>query len=175
MNTATEQAGAPGSRRRTWVPLAIAVGLVLVITQSCEPRRKPTTEEIASSASSAATASATAERIISSSTRSAPSPPKQVDALPWLESQFGMPPSQAATEYPGVWYGYVSGAYVDKGNLHVQLQVDRKADEKLGQEAAKALANFVGFSDDPVVAGVDWAIAEDGTGVIIKQEKVPEL
>lgn len=109
-------------------------------------------------------------------TSAAPAPAKQrhMDAMPWLESQFGMPPSQAIVMDPTVWYGYVSNAYVDKayGNLHVQMQVDRKADKELGEKAAKALVNFVGFSDDPVVSGVEWVIAEDGTGTIIKQEKV---
>jgi hypothetical protein len=109
-------------------------------------------------------------------TSAAPTPAEQrhVDAMPWLESQFGMPPSQAVVMDPTVWYGYVSNAYVDKayGNLHVQMQVDRKSDKELGEQAAKALVNFVGFSDDPVVSGVEWVIAEDGTETVIKQEKV---
>lgn len=101
----------------------------------------------------------------------APDEGKQ-DAMPWLESQFGMTPSEAIVADPTSWYGYVSDAYTDKGNLHVLLQVDRKADKELGEQAAKALANFVSFSDDPVVSDVDWAIAENGVGEIIAQESV---
>lgn len=97
---------------------------------------------------------------------------ERVDAMPWLREQFGADPSEVLMQDPSTWYGYVNGAYVDHGNLHVQLQVDRKADKDLGERAAKALANFVSFSDDPVVSDVSWAIAEDGAGTIIKQEKV---
>ena len=94
------------------------------------------------------------------------------DAMPWLKSQFGAEPSEVLAQNPSIWYGYVAGAYVEGSRLHVQLQVDRKADKQMGADAAKALANFVSFSADPVVDGVDWALAEDGTGVVIKQEKV---
>ena len=98
---------------------------------------------------------------------------EEVDAMPWLESQMGATPGEVITQDPTLWYGYVSGAQVDGSMLHVQLQVDRKMDKDLGEQAAKALANFVMFSDDPVVDGVGWAIAEDGTGVVIEQESVP--
>ena len=85
----------------------------------------------------------------------------------------GATPGEVAVQDPTLWYGYVSGAHIEGSRLHVQLQVDRKADKALGAQAAKALANFVMFSDDPVVEGVSWAIAEDGTGVVIEQESVP--
>lgn len=97
---------------------------------------------------------------------------EQHDAMPWLEQQFGMSPAEAITQDPSVWYGYVSGAHVEGSRLHAQLQVDRVADKALGEQAAKALANFVMFSDDPLVAGVDWAIAENGVGEHIAQETV---
>lgn len=103
----------------------------------------------------------------------APAPDEgKEDAMPWLESQFGMTPGEALAADPSSWYGYVSDAYVDKGNLHVLLQVDREADKELGKQAAKAVANFVSFSDDPVVSDVDWAIAENGAGEFIAQENV---
>lgn len=109
----------------------------------------------------------------SEETTSKPATKEKVDAMPWLESQMGATPGEVITQDPTIWYGYVSGAYVDGSNLHVQLQVDRKMDKDLGEQAAKALANFVMFSDDHVVDGVNWAIAEDGTGVVIEQESVP--
>lgn len=105
------------------------------------------------------------------STNATPSTTEK-DAMPWLKSQFGAEPGEVLAQNPALWYGYVAGAYVEGSRLHVQLQVDRKADKQMGADAAKALASFVSFSDDPVVAGVDWALAEDGTGVVIEQEKV---
>lgn len=105
-------------------------------------------------------------------TTSESSSSKEVDAMPWLESQFGMTPGEAITTDPTSWYGYVSDAYREGSRLHVLLQVDRKADKALGQEAARAVSNFVMLSDDSVVDGVDWAIAEDGAGVYIAQEQV---
>lgn len=141
------------------IPLAVILLLVLVTVFSGGDDE---------STDQAETTTATTEE-----QKPAPAPDEgKQDAMPWLESQFGMTPSEAIVADPTSWYGYVSDAYTDKGNLHVLLQVDRKADKELGEQAAKALANFASFSDDPVVSDVDWAIAENGVGEIIAQESV---
>jgi len=95
------------------------------------------------------------------------------DAMPWLEKQMGSTPAEVLTRDPSLWYGYVSGAYFDHGNLHVQLQVDRKEDKALGEQAAHALSNLVGLSNDPEVADIDGhAVVEDGAGVVIDQKMI---
>lgn len=101
-----------------------------------------------------------------------PAASKKQDAMPWLESQFGMAPAEALTMDPTSWYGYVTDAYIEHGDLYVRMQVDRKADKELGKQAAKALANFIGFSDDPLVADAGYAIVENGVGEFIAQERV---
>lgn len=100
-----------------------------------------------------------------------PQEDSEQDAMPWLESQFGQEPAEVLVQDPTIWYGYVNGAYLDGGRLHVQLQIDR-SEKQIGQQAAKALSNFVMFSNDPLVENVDWAIAENGVGEFIAQEKV---
>lgn len=156
--------------KRNMIALIAAIVLAFVVSRSCQSDPKPSTHEIAQSISSEATKpQTTASKPARKTTANAAT---KKDAMGWLTSQFGVAPSEALVQDPSIWYGYVTGAYVEYGNLHVQLQVDRKADKALGEQAAKALASFVTLSDDPVVDGVDWAIAEDGTGVIIKQEKV---
>lgn len=95
------------------------------------------------------------------------------DAMPWLEKQMGGKPAEYLTQDPSLWYGYVNGAYFESGSLYVQLQVDRKEDKALGQQAAKALSNLVGLSSDPEVADIDGhAVVEDGAGVYIAQEMI---
>ena len=98
---------------------------------------------------------------------------EQKDAMPWLEKQMGGTPSEYLTKDPSLWYGYVNGAYFESGDLYVQLQVDRKEDKALGQQAAKALSNLVGLSSDPEVADMNGhAVVEDGAGVYIAQEMI---
>lgn len=168
MSTAHPQDSNQGKPKRlSWVALAAAVILAFVVTKACQPEPKPTMDEVKESILAETTASS-AEK---PATKATPSTTEK-DAMPWLKSQFGVEPSEALAQNPSLWYGYVAGAYVEGSRLHVQLQVDRKADKQMGVDAAKALASFVSFSDDPVVAGVDWALAEDGTGVFIEQEKV---
>ena len=131
-----------------------AVSEELTTSTSEEPAEEPTTEETTTSEDPT------------------PASSKKQDAMPWLESQFGMTPGEALTMDPTSWYGYVSDAYIESGDLYVRMQVDRKADKELGKQAAKALANFIGFSDDPLVADAGYAIVENGVGEFIAQERV---
>lgn len=164
----TQRNGSPA--KRNTLALIAAIVLAFAVSRACQAEPKQSTEELAQSISSEATKPQTTSRKPAPETKAKAETKK--DAMGWLTSQFGAAPSEVLVQDPSIWYGYVTGAYVEHGNLHVQLQVDRKADKALGEQAAKALASFVTLSDDPVVDGVDWAIAEDGTGVIIKQEKV---
>lgn len=164
----TAQSNSP--TKRNMIALIAAIVLAFVASRACQAEPKPSTEEVAQSISSEATKPQTTASKPARETRAKAETKK--DAMGWLTSQFGVAPSEVLVQDPSIWYGYVTGAYVEYGNLHVQLQVDRNADKALGEQAAKALSNFVMFSDDPVVDGVNWAIAEDGAGVIIKQEKV---
>lgn len=97
---------------------------------------------------------------------------ERVDAMPWLHDQFGAEPSEVLAQDPAMWYGYVSDAYIDHGNLHVLLQVDRKADKALAERAQDALVNFVKIGSDPRVDGVSYVVVEDGAGVVITQKMV---
>lgn len=99
--------------------------------------------------------------------------PDRTDVMPWFHSIFGANPSEILIEDPTLWYGYVSDAYIDDTNqMHVLLQVDRKADKELGKRAAKAIALLVKDSNDPLVQNVSYVITEDGAGVVIKSESV---
>ena len=155
-------------KRLSWIALAVAVAMAFVLTRSCQPEPKPTMNEVKESILAETTTPSATEKPATNTTPST----TEKDAMPWLKSQFGADPSEVLAQNPALWYGYVAGAYVEGSRLHVQLQVDRKADKQKGVDAAKALANFVSFSDDPVVAGVDWALAEDGTGTVMEQAKV---
>lgn len=160
----------PTPKKRAWGALIAANLLAFVLTKACQPEPKRSTEEIASSMATATaeTQSATRRSALSTPVESS----QERDAMPWLKSQFGSDPSEVLVQNPALWYGYVASAYVEGSRLHVQLQVDRKQDKELGEQAAKALASFVMFSDDPLVSGVEYALAEDGTGVVIDQERV---
>lgn len=94
------------------------------------------------------------------------------DAMPWLFDQFGAEPQEILRQDPNMWYGYVTDAYVDRGNLHVLLQVDRKADKALAERAQDALVNFIQLGDDPRVSDVSYVVVEDGAGVVITQKMV---
>lgn len=169
MSTAHPQDSNPEkSKRLNWIALAAAVVLAFIVTKACQPEPKPTMDEVKESILAETTTPSATEKPSTNATSST----TEKDAMPWLKSQFGAEPGEVLAQNPALWYGYVAGAYVEGSRLHVQLQVDRKADKQMGADAAKALASFVSFSDDPVVAGVDWALAEDGTGVVIEQEKV---
>lgn len=152
------------------IPLAVIVLLVIITAifgGESDTADDATTEE------STITSETQPDEQSSSEEKPAPAPDEgKQDAMPWLESQFGMTPAEVLTSDPTIWYGYVSDAYIDKGNLHVLMQVDRTSDKELGKQAAMAVANFVSFSDDPVVSDVDWAIAENGVGEFIAQESV---
>lgn len=171
--TQSDQPSGRPSKKGNWIALAAAIALAFAVTRACEPEPKPSMEEISSSVSSAATEQPTSSRKPAPSATADKS--RRVDAMPWLKGQFGLSPSEALLQDATIWYGYVTGAYVERGNLHVQLQVDRKQDKAMGKQAAKALANFVMFSDDPLVSDVDFAIAEDGAGTFIDQEKVKRM
>lgn len=162
-------------KRTNLIALGVAIVLAFVLSRSCTSEPKPSTEQIASSASSAATERPTPSSPRTSSTWAAPSTSEveeEKDAMPWLRSQFDAAPMEVFLSDPSIWYGYVAGAYVEGSRLHVQLQVDRKADKALGEDAAKAIASLASFAKDPVLDGVDWVLVEDGTGTIIKQEQV---
>lgn len=172
-------------KKRSWkqwlgIGLAVFFGLAIIgaIFGEDTPDSTPeSTEETAtSSAVSEEPATSTSEEPTTEETTTSedptPAASKKQDAMPWLESQFGMAPAEALTMDPTSWYGYVTDAYIEHGDLYVRMQVDRKADKELGKQAAKALANFIGFSDDPLVADAGYAIVENGVGEFIAQERV---
>ena len=172
-------------KKRSWkqwlgIGLAVFFGLAIIgaIFGEDTPETTPeaTEETTTSSAVSEEPTTSTSEEPTTEETTTSENPTpaasKKQDAMPWLESQFGMAPAEALTMDPTSWYGYVTDAYIEHGDLYVRMQVDRKADKELGKQAAKALANFIGFSDDPLVADAGYAIVENGVGEFIAQERV---
>lgn len=94
----------------------------------------------------------------------------------WLKEQFGV---ESFTEVlitdPSSWAGYVNGFDANRDRMHVRLQVDRDSAEgkEMGEQAAKAIASLIrSGNEDPRVEGVDWAVVDDGAGVVIAQESV---
>lgn len=176
-----------------WGGIALAIFIVLGIVGSCGGEDTENTETGASSTTAEPSLSKESETKTSEQEEptesqqeesTAPSQSDEadvssdgkVDAMEWLKYQNGgMEPTEVLMTDPTLWYGYVGGAYIEHDNLHVQLLVDRKEDKELGKTAAKALSNFVMMSDDPLVKDVDYAIAENGVGEHIAQERVRRL
>lgn len=78
--------------------------------------------------------------------------------------------SELLVEMPTDWPGYVVGVRVEGDLAYFTLQVDRNTADgaRLGKDAAQALSTLLGKED---VAGINWIIVEDGTGVVIHQKQ----
>ncbi|OBB79270.1 hypothetical protein [Mycolicibacterium peregrinum] len=69
------------------------------------------------------------------------------------------------------WGMAVTGFSFKDGNLHVSAQIDA-SDKATAEKIQRGVVNLIRTGGPYAVGPINWVIVEDGTGVVVTQQKV---